>query len=610
MFQSYEDISDPARAGPRVARLREELAREGLDGFLVPRADAHLGEYVPPCAERLFWLTGFSGSAGLAVVLRDKAALFVDGRYTLQVRAQVDMDLFEACQVPGTKPADWLVKKARKGARIGYDPRLHAMRQIETEKQVLEREGITLVPVVDNLVDRIWLDQPAPPAGAVFLHGEKFAGKSAADKLGEVRAALQEAGQEACVLAAADSVSWLFNLRAWDVAHTPSVLAFAIVYGHKKPELFLAAGRLSADVRAALEPVVRLLAPETLPDRLAALGEAGAVVRLDPATTPQWFADRLTQAGARIVRGSDPCVLPKAIKNATEIAGARAAHLRDGIAMTRFLHWLDSKTAQCRAGEDSGIDEIAAAQRLEAFRGESGCLQEISFDTISGAGANGAIVHYRVSEKSNAPLLGGSLYLVDSGAQYVDGTTDITRTVPVGPVEGQMRRHFTLVLKGHIAIARARFPQGTRGCDLDPLARIALWQAGLDYDHGTGHGVGAYLSVHEGPQSLSRRGMHVLHPGMILSNEPGYYRTGAYGIRIENLLLVLEAREIAGGERKMLGFETLSLAPIDRRLVDADLLDWQERQWLDAYHVRVREKLLPHLEGATAEWLEKMTQPL
>ncbi len=610
MFQSYQDISDPSLAAHRVEMLRQRLKELQLDGFLVPRADEHLGEYVPAYAERLQWLTGFSGSAGLAVILPDKAAIFVDGRYTLQAAAQVDGKLFEICQLPQPRLADWLQRHARRGAVIGYDPWLHRMAQIKAEKEKLASQEISLTPLAQNPIDEIWQDQPAPPRGPVQAHPLKYAGRSAADKLADCQAELKAAGHQAVILAAADSVSWLFNIRGHDIPHTPVVRAFAIVHSQKKPELFIASQQLSKALREKLKTVAILRAPEKLPDRVKALAEKAAPVRLDPMLTPQYFAETLKQAGAAIVQASDPCLLPKAIKNSAEIRGARNAHLRDGVALTRFLHWLDCQTEGVENGALTGVDEIAAAQKLEQCRIETGKLKDISFDTISGAGPNGAIVHYRVSESSNAPLVGGSLYLVDSGGQYLDGTTDVTRTVPIGPVSHEMRRHFTLVLKGHIALATARFPEGTRGCDLDPLARAPLWAAGLDFDHGTGHGVGAYLSVHEGPQNISKRGTVPLKPGMILSNEPGYYKPGAYGIRIENLLLVTKPAPIAGGERKMLGFETLTLAPIDRRLIDVALLSEEERVWLNDYHQRVASTLAPHLAPKETDWLQEMTAPL
>lgn len=602
MLQDFNDTGGPARSAERVAALRAVLARRGLAGYLVPRADEHLGEYVPACAERLRWLTGFSGSAGLAVVLLDTAALFVDGRYRLQARKQADERLFDILQTPENKPSDWLKSHLQSGAVVGFDPRLHSMREIAQLEQDLSGCGIRLAAQDENLIDALWHGRPPPPAGPVMPHALKFAGMAARDKIADLQRRLREAGADASVLTAPDSIAWLFNIRGRDVAHTPVALAFAIVPAEGRPELFIARAKLRARTRGHLERVAKIYEPQALDERLRALGARGAAVRLDPNSTARWFADRLGEAGARIVEGSDPCLLPKAIKNATEIAGARAAHLRDGTALCRFLAWLDAEAGK------GDIDEITAAQRLEALRAETGMLKDLSFDTISAAGPNGAIVHYRVTRASNRPLKPGTLYLVDSGAQYEDGTTDVTRTVAIGKPTPAMRRNFTLVLKGHIAIATARFPKGTRGQDLDPFARRWLWQAGLDYDHGTGHGVGSYLSVHEGPQRLSRLGSVALEPGMILSNEPGYYRDGAYGIRIENLVLVTPPARVAGGEREMMGFETLTLAPIDLRLVEPTLMTAEEIAWLDRYHARVFRQIAPQLSRRERTWLRQATR--
>lgn len=604
MFQTFDDIADPTKGAARVARLREELARRNLKGFLVPRADEHQGEYVPPHAERLAWLTGFSGSAGLAVILADKAAVFVDGRYTLQIRDQVDTDLFETLQTPEHRPSKWLGDALEKGDALGYDPRLHSIKAIERLETALEPTGAALVAQDSNPVDAIWDDQPPPPAEPVIPHPIELAGVPAAEKIAETQKALQEAKVDAVVLTLPDSIAWLFNIRGGDVGHTPLPLSFAILRADGRPELFIDPRKLSDNVRGHLAGIAETAAPQALETRLAEIGRSGARVRLDPQTASRWIADRLKAAGAEIVEGQDPCLLPKAKKNAAEIAGTRAAHLRDGAAVCRFLAWLE------RHGPSGQIDEIAAARQLEAFRQETSRLKDISFDTISGAGANGAIVHYRVTQSTNARLEPGALYLVDSGAQYADGTTDITRTVAIGDPMAEMRRHFTLVLKGHIAIATARFPKGTRGQDLDPFARRALWAAGLDFDHGTGHGVGSYLSVHEGPQRISRLGKVPLEPGMILSNEPGYYREGRYGIRIENLVLVSEPAPVEGGEREMMAFETLTLAPIDRRLVEPGLLTGEEIAWLDAYHARVLREVGAELEGDDGDWLQVATRPL
>ena len=604
MFQTFDDIADPTKGKPRVAQLRKQLKKLELAAFLVPRADEYQNEYVPACAERLSWLTGFTGSAGMAIVAAKTAALFVDGRYTLQAPEQVDTGVFDILQIPQITPADWIKKHLKKDDALGYDPKLHTIKAIERLQKSADEIGVRLAAQHENPVDTIWEDRPAAPQAAVSLHPLKYAGVLAANKISSIQKLLRKSKSGATVLTLPESIAWLLNIRGGDVPHTPLPLCFAILPAKGKAELFIAPGKLSASVRKTLKKDVTLRKPEDLSGALAALGKSGAKVQLDPETVPQWFADQLNEAGADIVHEADPCIALKAKKNRIEIAGARTAHKRDGIAVCRFLAWLD---ANAPSGK---LDEIACAKKLEALRSQTGVLKEISFETISGAGANGAIVHYRVSESSNATLKRGSLFLVDSGGQYLDGTTDITRTVAIGEATADMRRHFTLVLKGHIAISAARFPKGTRGVDLDPLARAALWNAGLDFDHGTGHGVGSYLSVHEGPQSISKRGMVALEPGMILSNEPGYYSEDAYGIRIENLELVTPLRKVKGGTRPMMCFETLTLAPIDRRLIDCALLTRDERNWLNTYHARVFREIGPELKGKDKAWLEQATEPL
>ncbi len=591
MFQSFKDIADPSKGKPRLALLRSELKKRKLAAFLIPRADQYKNEYVPACAERLKWLTGFTGSAGMAIAGTSSAALFVDGRYTLQAPEQVDTRVFDILQIPENTPENWIIKHLKKGDTLGYDPKLHSIKAIERLQKSADGVGVRLEAQTENPVDAIWKDRPAAPRAAVSLHPLKYSGALAAKKISSIQRLLRQSKTNATVLTMPESIAWLLNIRGHDVPHTPLPLCFAILPAKGKPELFIAPKKLSASVRKALTTDVILRKPDQLPGALKKLGKGGTTVRLDPERASQWFADQLMEAGAEIIHESDPCIALKAKKNKVEMAGARSAHKRDAVAMCRFLAWLD---ANALTGK---LDEISAAKKLESFRKQTGELKEISFETISGAGANGAIVHYRVSESSNAPLKSGSLYLVDSGAQYLDGTTDVTRTVALGKPTKDMRRHFTLVLKGHIAISAARFPKGTRGVDLDPLARTALWHAGLDFDHGTGHGVGSYLSVHEGPQSISKRGMAALEPGMILSNEPGYYRTGEYGIRIENLELVTPLRKVKGGQRPMMGFETLTLAPIDRRLIDVSLLNRDELKWLNAYHARVSKEIGPELKG-------------
>jgi Xaa-Pro aminopeptidase len=605
MFQTF----DPPRAGAdhsqRVARLRDLMAKAGVDVVLVPRADEHQGEYVARSAERLAWLTGFTGSAGLAAIARTTAALFVDGRYTVQARAQVDGRLFEILEIPGARLSEWLERKFPNGAVVGFDPWLHSANAIEELAKAVGEKGIKLKPLARNLVDRVWgKARPAPPKGPVVAHALKYAGKPAEQKISDLQVTLRKDGQDAVVLTLPDSIAWLFNIRGSDVAHNPVALAFAIVPVTGKPELFVNSAKIGVDAKAHLTPLARINAPSALEARLAALKKTNKRVRLDPATAAYWFFRKLKGGKARVVRATDPCILPKAHKNAAEIKGARAAHKRDGAAVVRFLAWLD------REAPKGGVDEIGATQQLETMRAETQALKEISFDTISGAGSDGAIVHYRVTRATNRKLGAGELFLVDSGAQYLDGTTDVTRTVAIGRPTREMQERFTLVLKGHIAVATTLFPKGTRGIELDPFARRALWAAGCDFDHGTGHGIGSYLSVHEGPQSISRRGMAVLEPGMIVSNEPGYYKEGAYGIRIENLILVTEPTKPAGGDREMMGFETLTLAPIDRRLVAADMLAPEELAWLNAYHARVREVIGPELGPTDRGWLEAATAPI
>ncbi|MGB5949752.1 MAG: aminopeptidase P family protein [Parvibaculum sp.] len=604
MFQTFDDTADPTLGIERARRLREELKRRGLDGFLIPRADEHQGEYVPPHAERLRWLTGFSGSAGMAIVLLDKAAIFVDGRYTLQVRAQVDVATFQPHHLVEEPPARWIEQNLAKGARLAYDSWLHTVDAVARYKVAAEKAGATLVAVDGNPLDAVWVDQPEPPAAPVTPHPIGFAGEPAAEKIGRLTSALMSDDVDAAILTMPDSIAWAFNIRGADVPHTPLPLSFAILHEDGTADLFIDERKVGPDVRAHLAPVARLHPREALGHALNELGAKKATVLIDPATCAAWIHDRLKAAGAEVKRGSDPCELPKACKNEAEIKGTRAAHLRDGRALTKFLAWLG------REAPKGGVDEIAAAKTLEAFRAETNELRDLSFDTISGAGANGAIVHYRVTTATNRPLERGELFLVDSGAQYLDGTTDVTRTVAIGEASPEQRDRFTRVLKGHIAIATARFPEGTSGAQLDAFARMALWKAGLDYDHGTGHGVGSYLSVHEGPQRISKLGTVPLRPGMIVSNEPGYYKTGAYGIRIENLLVVTPASMIDGGERPMLGFETLTLAPIDLNCVERALLTQEEADWLNAYHARVREALAPGLDAATAAWLEGATRAI
>jgi Xaa-Pro aminopeptidase len=605
MFQDFGSDSDPKLGTLRIARLRALMRQRNLDAVLVPRADEHMGEYVPPSAERLQWLTGFTGSAGLAVIGLDFAALFVDGRYSLQAGTQVDTQTFTIIQVPDTDASTWLAGHMMRGTTVGYDPWLHTTSAVRQLADKLKPKGVILSALSANPVDRVWgRERPAPPAGAVIVHPQRYAGRSAADKIADLQKTLTTDEQDAVILTLPDSIAWTFNIRGSDVKHNPTALAFAIVHARGKPELFIDKRKLDRETRSHLTEVARLREPAELGERIEALRKAERRVRLDQTTAAHWFRRRLGERSPRVIDSRDPCILPKARKNSIEIAGARAAHVRDGIAMARYLAWLDR---QARTGT---IDEIGAVEQLEAFRAETQALREISFDTISGSGPNGAIVHYRVTKQSNRRLGQGELFLVDSGGQYQDGTTDVTRTVAIGTPTQEMRERFTLVLEGMIAIATTKFPKGTTGAHIDAFARRALWDRGLDFDHGTGHGVGSYLSVHEGPQSISKRGHVALEPGMILSDEPGYYKAGAYGIRIENLLLVAEPQVPAGGEREMMAFETLTLVPIDRRLVEPKVLSASALAWLNAYHARVRQEIAPGLSGEDASWLEAAAAPI
>ncbi|CAN5143675.1 aminopeptidase P family protein [soil metagenome] len=602
MFQSFDDVSEGHLSRERVAFLRAELKTRGLDGFIIPRQDEFQGEYVAAYAERLRWLTGFAGSWGVAILMQDKGAIFVDGRYTIQVRDQTDTGLFTPQHLVEDPPAQWLEKNLKPGEKIGYDPWLVTAKDIEAYAKACAKAGAELIAVTGNPIDAIWRDQPARPSAMIAVQPTQFSGRSSAEKIAEAGKALGDA--DAVVLTQPDSVAWTFNIRGADVPYTPVVLAYAILRKSGEAELFIDAAKVPEDVAAHMKGVARLRPAAELVSALAALGERKAKVQIDPDWTPDRIRAVLEQAGATVVHGKDPNILPKARKNATEQEGARAAHRRDGVAMSRFLHWLE------QAAPKGGEDEVSVAKKLAAFRAESGVLKDLSFDSISGAGPHAAIPHYRVSSATALPLKRNEIYLIDSGAQYQDGTTDITRTVIVGTPAAEMKDRFTRVLKGMIGVSRIRFPKGTCGSQIDVLARQSLWMAGLDYDHGTGHGVGSYLSVHEGPARINKTDRTPLEPGMILSNEPGFYKQGHYGIRIENLLLVQTPQEIEGGERPMMGFETLTLCPIERRLIDPALLTVDEIRWLDAYHARVLREVGAYLTGAEHDWLEKACAPL
>jgi Xaa-Pro aminopeptidase len=584
----------------RLIALRAELQRLGLQGFIVPRADEYLGEYVPPSAERLAWLTGFTGSAGLAVVLPDRAAVFTDGRYVVQLAAETDPALWERRHMTDEPPPGWLAAHAPAGAAIGYDPRLIGEEALARYVEA----GLAMRPVDDNPIDAIWTDRPAAPRTPAVPHRLEQAGRSAADKRAEIAGLLQARKQDAAAITDPASVAWLLNIRGGDLPYAPFPLGYALIEADGRTELFMDPAKLGAETRAWLGNGVAVAEPAALAPALARF--AGKRVRVDPAGSPAWFAQTLRRSGAMVIAGPDPCSLPKACKNQVEQQGARDAHLRDAAAVCRFLHWL------AFAGPAGSETEMSAAAHLRALRAEMPGFRGESFPAISGAGEHGAIIHYRVTPESNRPIRPNEAYLIDSGAQYLDGTTDITRTMWTGrgkPPQA-LREQATRVLKGHIAIAALVFPQGTSGVQLDGFARRALWQAGLDYDHGTGHGVGSYLSVHEGPVSLSRHARPVpLAAGMILSNEPGYYLPGQYGIRLENLLLVQPA-ELPEEAKPFLCFETLTLAPFDRRLIEPRLLDPAEVAWLDAYHARVAEQVGPALPTDARDWLEAATAPL
>ena len=598
MFQSFEDESSPEAGPARLAALRDEMRAENLAGFLVPRADAFQGEYVAPGDARLAWLTGFTGSAGFCAALLERAGIFVDGRYRVQVRAQVDTAAFEPVDWPEVKLADWLKQALPEGGRIGFDPWLHTAREIEAHERALEGSGIALTPCA-NLVDRIWADRPPRPLGAVMAYPLEHAGESSAAKRGRLARALREAGQRAAVLTLPDSISWLLNIRGADIPRNPVVQAFAILHDDGRLDLFSDRGKFAA---VSLDDDVTLHPYDAFEAALAGLR---GPVRVDRESAPLKVSRLLEEAGIARQWGRDPCLLPKARKNAAEIAGTREAHLRDGAAMAEFLCWLEG------ALKPGALDEITLVRRLEEARRATGALRDISFDTICGAGPNGALPHYRVSHGSNRRIEAGDLIVLDSGGQYLDGTTDITRTLVCGPPAPEARAAFTRVLKGMIAISRLRWPAGLAGQHLDALARYPLWLAGQDYDHGTGHGVGVYLCVHEGPQRLSRLSDVPLEEGMILSNEPGYYREGAFGIRTENLLVVQKAPPLEGADgREMLAFETLTWVPIERRLIAPDMLSEDERAWLNAYHAETRARIAPRLSPEAAAWLERATAPI
>ena len=603
MRQSFDETTDPSFGAKHLPRVRAKMAEQGLDGLLVPHEDEHQNEYLPAANDRLAWLTGFTGSAGAGAVLMDRAAVFADGRYTVQVRAQVDPEQFEILDLMDGGVAAWL-ERAPKGAVIGYDPRLHSPDALATLKRAAKRAGAELKPVEPNPLDLAWADErPEQPTAPVVPHEDRYTGETSASKRARIGAAMAKAGADAAVLTAPASLAWLFNIRGGDVIRTPLPLGQAVVKADGTAQLFLDPRKVTNELPGWLGDAVTLEAPTALEAALDGLSGQGVLV--DPGQSPAWYFDRLEAAGATVVRGMDPCTLPRACKNPVEIEGSRQAHIRDGAALTRFLHWVDT------VGQETLPDERAIAGALEGFREATGALKDLSFDTIAGAGPNGALPHYKPVTRTIRRMEKGSLLLVDGGGQYLDGTTDITRTMAVGDPTAEQKDRFTRVLKGHIAMTVVRFPAGITGHQLDALARLPLWMAGLDYDHGTGHGVGSYLGVHEGPQRIAKApNSQPLLEGMIVSNEPGYYKPGHWGIRIENLQVVTPATPIEGGERPMHGFEALTFAPIDRRLIEVGLLTPDERAYMDAYHGEVLDKIGPQVDTDVRTWLEAACAPL
>jgi len=585
----------------RLADLRHLLNEWGGDGFLIPRTDAYQGEYVAPCDERLGWLTGFTGSAGMAVVLKEKAALFVDGRYTLQALSQVDTSSFEVCSLVEEPPCTWAKKNLEHGQKIFYDPWLHTHHDKIRAQKVCEAVGASFVRAPQNLIDKLWTDRPSLPNTPVRIHDIAYAGISSEEKRMLVAKSLKEKRANGSILSTLESIAWLLNIRGDDIPNTPVSQGFAMIWDDASMDLFMNPSKISPEVRTYLGNQVQLHDPASLESWLGNLKDKNILI--DPTLTPLALLQKLEKC--HLIHGTDPCALPKALKNAVEAKGAVQAHIQDGVAVTRFLAWLSKSTLS------GTLTELEASEKLLSFRQQAPLFMGVSFDTISATGPHAAIVHYHATPETNRPLERDSIYLVDSGGQYLNGTTDITRTVAIGTPSPEQKDRFTRVLKGHIAIATALFPPGTTGSQLDPLARHALWQAGLDYDHGTGHGVGSYLNVHEGPQRISKAPSTTpLQPGMIVSNEPGYYKTNAYGIRIESLVIVVEKRTPDRGERPLLGFETLTQVPIDRSLIDIGMLTPQECTWLNMHHTHVRETLLPLLDAEDSAWLKEATKEL
>ena len=602
MIQNFEVQGGPGYGQKNLPKLRSVLRDLKLDGLIIPHEDEYNNEYLPDHNERLMWASGFTGSAGAAVVLADKAAMFVDGRYTLQVRDQVDGDLFAYNSIEGGGVAKWLSGNSD-GLHIGYDPKLHSPDALARLRKAVEGAGGTLTALSTNPIDTAWDDRPAPPKALLTIQPDNLAGQSHEDKRQQIAKIIEGKNADAALITAPASIAWLLNVRGGDVMCSPLPLASLIINQDASVELFIDPDKVTPEVRTHFGNQVSVSSEDKLSDYLGNF--AGKSILVDPAGSSSFMFDALEKAGANIVEAMDPIALPKARKNGAEIAGTTTAHIRDGAAVTNFLHWLATEA------QDGSVDEIIAAQKLESYRTKTGLLKDLSFESISAAGPNGAHCHYRVNEDTNLKLELGSLYLIDSGGQYVDGTTDITRTVPIGKPTNEMRKSFTLVLKGHIALSEVRFPKGTTGHALDALARMSLWAHGLDYDHGTGHGVGSYLGVHEGPQRIAKSPSSIpLDPGMIVSNEPGYYKTDGFGIRIENLQYVTEAKPIKGGERDMMGFHTLTLAPIERSLVKKKMLSKSERKWLNTYHKRVYKEISPLVNDEVKKWLKQACKKL
>ena len=602
LFQTFEDPEGGIALTARLAAVREELRRQNLTGFVIPRADQQQNEYVAPSEERLAWLTGFTGSAGLAIVLLHEAAVFVDGRYTIQAARQVDDKAWAVESLIDPPPDEWLASHLKAGDRLGFDPWLHTSSAAEKLGAACTKAGAVLCAVTTNPLDTVWTERPSPPLGPVSTHAAEFAGVTEATKLAQIVIEIAKLGADALVLSDSHAVAWTFNIRGADVSHTPLPLSYALVPKDGRPTIFIDSRKLTNVARNHLEQTADVRDPDALVVSIAELAKAGGKIALDSATAADALTRLIKDNGGTPLRGADPIALLKAVKNDTEIKGTTTAHRRDAVALARFLAWVDHE------GPKGGLFEIDTVEALESFRRDTGALKDVSFPTIAGTGPNGAIVHYRVTRKTNRRIAMGDLLLIDSGAQFEDGTTDVTRTIAIGEPTLEMRDRFTRVLRGHIAIATAVFPDGTTGAQLDSFARQFLWRAGLDFEHGTGHGVGSYLSVHEGPARISKLGTVPLKRGMILSNEPGYYKTDAFGIRIENLELVV-AKEIAGAEKPMNGFEALTLAPIDRRLIDVAQLSDDELRWLNDYHARVRREVRPLLDDeATKVWLDAATQ--